>query len=353
MSTHHFIATTQRQSQSKPASSQNSSQIPPATFEFTKRKRWADLLIHELSEAIIFVLSNDAKVWFCGRAISELLGWRDADLIDRNLTDFINTEDQQTFHVAFQESLRTRMEMNSYIRLQCRNGFVLQHTPQSQVLFELKGYPLYIDNESTSRCFFAVAKPFPSRNVAMLNTFLELKIENERLQQRLAELRLHTASPAVPSPGNLVPTGYLRGAPNIRMGATDMSGLYHHSAHYHSSNATYDDMMQQTNQTRGIGYDSQGTHPFRTQYPSSSGMQPEDDIGDDTSRRKKMRKMHGGEQHVCVTCGRTDSPEWRKGPQGPKTLCNACGLRWAKEVRSKGDENSSGTGPTGTSGGAA
>lgn len=28
-----------------------------------------------------------------------------------------------------------------------------------------------------------------------------------------------------------------------------------------------------------------------------------------------------------------------KGPQGPKTLCNACGLRWAKEVRSKVDEN--------------
>lgn len=31
----------------------------------------------------------------------------------------------------------------------------------------------------------------------------------------------------------------------------------------------------------------------------------------------------GGEGlHVCVTCGRTDSPEWRKGPLGPKTLCN-------------------------------
>jgi hypothetical protein len=29
-----------------------------------------------------------------------------------------------------------------------------------------------------------------------------------------------------------------------------------------------------------------------------------------------------GGLHVCVTCGRTDSPEWRKGPLGPKTLCN-------------------------------
>lgn len=25
-----------------------------------------------------------------------------------------------------------------------------------------------------------------------------------------------------------------------------------------------------------------------------------------------MRKTHGAEQYVCVTCGRTDSPEWRK-----------------------------------------
>ncbi|KAM0747380.1 hypothetical protein T439DRAFT_329111 [Meredithblackwellia eburnea MCA 4105] len=33
---------------------------------------------------------------------------------------------------------------------------------------------------------------------------------------------------------------------------------------------------------------------------------------------------------VCANCGRTDSPEWRAGPTGLRTLCNACGLRWAK-----------------------
>ncbi|GAA6035491.1 hypothetical protein JCM8097_000278 [Rhodosporidiobolus ruineniae] len=33
---------------------------------------------------------------------------------------------------------------------------------------------------------------------------------------------------------------------------------------------------------------------------------------------------------LCQNCGRTDSPEWRAGPNGPKTLCNACGLRYAK-----------------------
>lgn len=32
----------------------------------------------------------------------------------------------------------------------------------------------------------------------------------------------------------------------------------------------------------------------------------------------------------CVVCGVTDTPLWRSGPRGPKTLCNACGVRWKK-----------------------
>ncbi|KAI9341159.1 hypothetical protein BDR26DRAFT_971446 [Obelidium mucronatum] len=32
----------------------------------------------------------------------------------------------------------------------------------------------------------------------------------------------------------------------------------------------------------------------------------------------------------CRQCGSTTSPEWRKGPLGPKTLCNACGLAYSK-----------------------
>lgn len=33
--------------------------------------------------------------------------------------------------------------------------------------------------------------------------------------------------------------------------------------------------------------------------------------------------------------GTLESPEWRKGPGGPKTLCNACGLRWAKKEKKR------------------
>jgi hypothetical protein len=42
---------------------------------------------------------------------------------------------------------------------------------------------------------------------------------------------------------------------------------------------------------------------------------------------KRRRVMPPGE---CHSCGTIDSPEWRKGPDGPKTLCNSCGLQWVK-----------------------
>mmetsp|Transcript_21567 Transcript_21567/g.51486 ORF Transcript_21567/g.51486 Transcript_21567/m.51486 type:complete len:442 (-) Transcript_21567:388-1713(-) len=33
---------------------------------------------------------------------------------------------------------------------------------------------------------------------------------------------------------------------------------------------------------------------------------------------------------ACLNCGTTSTPLWRGGPQGPKTLCNACGVRYMK-----------------------
>lgn len=40
--------------------------------------------------------------------------------------------------------------------------------------------------------------------------------------------------------------------------------------------------------------------------------------------------------NVCQRCGTTETPEWRRGPGGVKTLCNACGLFHAKLVKRKG-----------------
>lgn len=66
----------------------NQQPLPP--WEFTRRKRWADLLMNELSEAIVLVLSPRRKILFCNPAVREILGWQDGELIDKDFKDFVN-----------------------------------------------------------------------------------------------------------------------------------------------------------------------------------------------------------------------------------------------------------------------
>ncbi|KAI8996783.1 hypothetical protein BDB01DRAFT_768478 [Pilobolus umbonatus] len=49
------------------------------------------------------------------------------------------------------------------------------------------------------------------------------------------------------------------------------------------------------------------------------------------SKKRKLRKTktyrpprYGST--YCHSCNSCETPEWRKGPLGPRTLCNACGL---------------------------
>ncbi|KZV47610.1 hypothetical protein F511_12879 [Dorcoceras hygrometricum] len=35
----------------------------------------------------------------------------------------------------------------------------------------------------------------------------------------------------------------------------------------------------------------------------------------------------------CANCDTASTPLWRNGPRGPKSLCNACGIRFKKEER--------------------
>ncbi|PSR83030.1 hypothetical protein PHLCEN_2v5834 [Hermanssonia centrifuga] len=73
-------------------------------FDFTKRKRWGDLLVTELTEAIILVLSVTGQVWYCGPAIEELLGWRDEEIVDGDFCEIMNK------HVRLQERVRLARE---------------------------------------------------------------------------------------------------------------------------------------------------------------------------------------------------------------------------------------------------
>ncbi|CAE6472436.1 unnamed protein product [Rhizoctonia solani] len=48
--------------------------------------------------------------------------------------------------------------------------------------------------------------------------------------------------------------------------------------------------------------------------------------------KKRSRATPPG---YCHSCEISDTPEWRRGPDGQRTLCNACGLHYAKLVRKR------------------
>ncbi|KAL1932038.1 hypothetical protein VTP01DRAFT_9094 [Rhizomucor pusillus] len=49
-----------------------------------------------------------------------------------------------------------------------------------------------------------------------------------------------------------------------------------------------------------------------------------------TYRRRSKKSTVG---HRCHSCQTTETPEWRRGPDGARTLCNACGLHYSKLLR--------------------
>lgn len=55
-------------------------------------------------------------------------------------------------------------------------------------------------------------------------------------------------------------------------------------------------------------------------------------------RQMKSQSMRNTTGVSCQRCGATDTPEWRRGPDGLRTLCNACGLFHAKLVKRDGPE---------------
>ncbi|KAF8508102.1 GATA zinc finger-domain-containing protein, partial [Hysterangium stoloniferum] len=48
--------------------------------------------------------------------------------------------------------------------------------------------------------------------------------------------------------------------------------------------------------------------------------------------RKRSRANPPGK---CHSCNIRETPEWRRGPDGARTLCNACGLHYAKLMRKR------------------
>lgn len=63
------------------------------------------------------------------------------------------------------------------------------------------------------------------------------------------------------------------------------------------------------------------------------------DYGVDGFDDSEFPYAHGAFNGIkcCTKCGATKTPQWREGPFGPKTLCNACGVKRTRKLRAEAD----------------
>ncbi|KAJ6115097.1 White collar 1 protein [Penicillium sp. IBT 16267x] len=52
-------------------------------------------------------------------------------------------------------------------------------------------------------------------------------------------------------------------------------------------------------------------------------------------KKRKRKQIATSVEKSCSMCNTKNTPEWRRGPSGNRDLCNSCGLRWAKQMRSQ------------------
>lgn len=57
-----------------------------------------------------------------------------------------------------------------------------------------------------------------------------------------------------------------------------------------------------------------------------------DETGGSVATLAAVAAAAAAQTKCCASCGTSNSPEWRKGPDGTKSLCNACGLRFSRNI---------------------
>ncbi|KAF9123802.1 hypothetical protein BGX30_001242 [Mortierella sp. GBA39] len=68
-------------------------------------------------------------------------------------------------------------------------------------------------------------------------------------------------------------------------------------------------------------------------YRSTDGATRNSKNSDVPHQKYRKRAKRSQAPGRCQSCHSSDTPEWRRGPDGARTLCNACGLHYAKLLR--------------------
>jgi len=95
--------------------------------------------------------------------------------------------------------------------------------------------------------------------------------------------------------------------------------------------ASTDELRRRNKLSAPIRAASTSSLPLPMSLPIPLASSPEgDDSSNSTETSPKRRTVQTRDNFRCEKCATHSTPQMRRGPNGPNTLCNACGLQWAK-----------------------
>ncbi|KAH8555585.1 MADB protein [Umbelopsis sp. PMI_123] len=354
--------------------------------EFTRRKNWSQRVIDKL-EDFIHVLSPQEKIMYCSPATTDLFGYAPEDLIGRQISEFIHLDDVDLFRREFHEACLQRRKFHLYYRFRKHDS--------TYVSLEMIGHAYFGEGErrqsSVPLCFFGTGKVYPNGAANLIDSFLELKMEKELLERQINEAKAKSQRDVTKSPSQRKSSEQLSDTSLAADASQDIQGqetrfgeqanafvddnadidmfpfepIHNNASYVYTLGVTpYNDISEALQMFTGLRYDmGERSNGISTGSTEAQLLDPTLDLSeltgslldnstiqvlnqssfvtqekvdaealDRTSKRKK-RVNDTSVVHVCTDCGTTESPEWRKGPKGPKTLCNACGLRAKKNQK--------------------
>lgn len=327
-------------------------------FGTTGAKGWPQCALAEMKDMYL-LLSADGRILYASPSCQSITGYTAKQLEGKSLSHFTHQDDCAVFSEELDQYVATGCALRLHLRF--------KRLSDSYCVLEAYGHPHVSsedgndnENEKVHDGVFLICRPYPTKSTQLLDSFLEHKIENIRLMQQVAKLKEEEEEELkavkTSSSSNKTPCTQLR-----RFVTSNLTGFASTTApDFTTSTEEYESPDNITNldepeQSKpfpsedlshiegievltglhyGEGERSQGISTgirrgrliqcdtnFTTIDQQVRSM-------DESDRRKRLKG-----EYRCSDCGTSDSPEWRKGPKGPKTLCNACGLRWAKKKR--------------------
>ncbi|KAG1291107.1 hypothetical protein G6F66_008091 [Rhizopus arrhizus] len=315
--------------------------------EFTRRKNWSQSILDSMRD-VVHVLSKDLLILYCSDASSEILGYRSTELVGHLFTEFLHVDDVDVFVREFKNIQNTAQTFRTCYRFLRKDG--------KYATLETRG-------QFYKTSFFGNARRIPTEAAQSIDTLLDLKMENEILKKRLAAVKLEhqnkkkadsTQNKETPLPKASESNEEEEGeeAYDVYMPTEPSNSSLVYTQGVSPSYGVAESLSLFTGLRYDLGERSHGiSMGLQGGELTDAGQNPSMDFNDlnvekrlqrdkqeEPKSKKKRANSRLASSNVCTDCGTTESPEWRKGPNGPKTLCNACGLRWSKKQKSEQQE---------------